>query len=725
MKRRWASIMIVFALMASLWVVLPVARTSAQPVCPSDLASFVDPGTHTWIAPPGVTSVTVEAWGGGGRGGSASFGTAGGGGGGAYSRRDSIAVTPGSGYTVVVGAGATTTAAGGDSYFISCGTPNVCAKGGNSVSGTNTSPGATGGLATSGFGDVRFGGGRGGSSATFSGGGGGSSAGTAANGNYTVDTTTSTGATAPSGGGNGGNAGNVGSAPGGAGGGCASFGSCTGGSGAAGRVVITWVYSSYVSSTSGDWTNGGTWQTGSAPNSTCPVIVASGHTVTLNSSQTTSASASVTVNSGGTLLTGANTLSGAGSFNLNSGGTLGIGSPDGITSSGATGNIQTATRSFDTGANYIYNGTAAQVTGNGLPATVNNLTVNNAAGVSLSQPATVNGTLTLTDGRLTLGSHNLTIASNNAVVGSFDANTMVVADGAGALCKAFPATDSFLYPVGDVSGPSSTAEYSPSTLNFTIGTFGGGAQACVRVVDAQQPNWPGASYPSYITRYWVVTQSYISDFSCTASFTYVDADVVLGDGQTEYALFHKIWNGSSWTTGNQTHVGTNTISTPVSSFSDHTAFSGSPLAVTLSEFSVAQQDAAVLVSWETNSEIDNRGFNLYRGTTPDGWDRQLNELLIPSQSQGNPGGFVYTWLDEADLAAGTTYYYWLEDVDVNGATALHGPVSVDFGVAPTAVTLGSVSASPAAAAPALAWLWVVVAAGAGVALGARQVRRRA
>ena len=63
-------------------------------------------------------------------------------------------------------------------------------------------------------------------------------------------------------------------------------------------------------------------------------------------------------------------------------------------------------------------------------------------------------------------------------------------------------------------------------------------------------------------------------------------------------------------------------------------------------------------------------------------------------------------------------------MDVNGATTLHGPVSVDF-VAPTAVTLGSVSAGPAAAAPGLAWLWVVVAAGAGVALGARQVRRRA
>ncbi|HSN77669.1 MAG TPA: hypothetical protein VL334_21555, partial [Anaerolineae bacterium] len=36
--------------------------------------------------------------------------------------------------------------------------------------------------------------------------------------------------------------------------------------------------------------------------------------------------------------------------------------------------------------------------------------------------------------------------------------------------------------------------------------------------------------------------------------------------------------------------------------------------------------------------------------SPDGWDRQLNTALIPSQSQGSPSGFVYTWLDDHDHA---------------------------------------------------------------------------
>jgi MYXO-CTERM domain-containing protein len=119
--------------------------------------------------------------------------------------------------------------------------------------------------------------------------------------------------------------------------------------------------------------------------------------------------------------------------------------------------------------------------------------------------------------------------------------------------------------------------------------------------------------------------------------------------------------------------------------------SSAPLAVTLADFSAVQQGNAVLLTWETNSELNNRGFNLYRGTSDAGPDRQLNETLIPSQSQGNPGGFVYTWEDYADLLPGTTYFYWVEDVDIHGTATRHGPVSVDF-VVPTAVAVTGLEA---------------------------------
>jgi len=63
----------------------------------------------------------------------------------------------------------------------------------------------------------------------------------------------------------------------------------------------------------------------------------------------------------------------------------------------------------------------------------------------------------------------------------------------------------------------------------------------------------------------------------------------------------------------------------------------------------------------------------------------------------------------------------LEDVSLAGATTLHGPVSATVQT-PTAVTLSSVSASPAACASALPWL--LLAAGAGLALGAALLRQR-
>jgi hypothetical protein len=88
-----------------------------------------------------------------------------------------------------------------------------------------------------------------------------------------------------------------------------------------------------------------------------------------------------TINSGAYLQMADNDTKVTGdSFILSSGATLGITSQDGITSSGETGNIQTTNRSFNTGANYIYNGTSAQNTGNGLPAAVSNLIFDNSGG---------------------------------------------------------------------------------------------------------------------------------------------------------------------------------------------------------------------------------------------------------------------------------------------------------------------------------------------------------
>ncbi len=97
------------------------------------------------------------------------------------------------------------------------------------------------------------------------------------------------------------------------------------------------------------------------------------------------------------------TIKGSQKFIVSPGGTLGIGATDGITASTDanpyTGNIQVdSARVFSSEANYVYDGTSAQKTGSGLPTTVNDLTIEDTAGVMLTQATTINGTLALKAG---------------------------------------------------------------------------------------------------------------------------------------------------------------------------------------------------------------------------------------------------------------------------------------------------------------------------------------
>lgn len=99
---------------------------------------------------------------------------------------------------------------------------------------------------------------------------------------------------------------------------------------------------------------------------------------------------------------------------------------------------------------------------------------------------------------------------------------------------------------------------------------------------------------------------------------------------------------------------------------------GTPTAVKLTSFTATGLPGHVLVSWETTTEVDNLGFNLYRrpAGTPD--YALQNESLIPSEGPGQVEGAQYTFVDNA-VTAGTTYEYLLEDVDRNGTRTPHGP----------------------------------------------------
>ncbi len=404
-------------------------------------------------------------------------------------------------------------------------------------------------------------------------------------------------------------------------------------------------------------------------------------------------------------------------FTLGNGGTsystVQIGQADATTPGG---NFD-ASPTFNTGTgghNILYaQETAARTTGPEIPPsrTAYSVSVDNTNGVTLAggdltianTSAQTSSQLLLTNGRFTLGANNL-ISVNNAIAGSpFSASKMIVADGAGALCKRYSANGDYLFPIGDASGPDNTPEYSPATLNFTAGSYGSGAQACVNLTNAVHPRLPNTDH---ILRYWTLTQSGISDFTCQSTFTYTDADI-LG---SEASLCGVKWD-ASWTLFTPVDQANNQFTANVTSFSAFTASNPADLAVTLAGFTADATPDGVTLLWETVSETDNAGFNVYRAdgarsetgpssgsvgptgvlredrpqqeegarseTGPSGEWTRLNAALIPAAAPGSSEGHAYTWTD-ATARPNTPYRYRLEAVALDGATEVVDVIDVTY-----------------------------------------------
>ncbi|MEI7727274.1 MAG: T9SS type A sorting domain-containing protein, partial [Bacteroidota bacterium] len=209
-------------------------------------------------------------------------------------------------------------------------------------------------------------------------------------------------------------------------------------------------------------------------------------------------------------------------------------------------NLNPGTNSLGSG-NVTFSGTASQdLSGQNV---IQNMTVNNATGLSLSGNTRVNGILALTSGRVSLGSNNLMLGGGATVSGTPSAGNMVVATGTGQLEKEFTAAGNFLFPVGDATG---TSEYSPVALAFNSGTFGAGSYAGVNLTNAQ---YPGTT-TSFLNRYWNVTQSGITGFSCNTTFQYPVADVV----GTESDIFtFKVDPSQPWTAYNESNTVTHQL----------------------------------------------------------------------------------------------------------------------------------------------------------------------
>jgi hypothetical protein len=228
--------------------------------------------------------------------------------------------------------------------------------------------------------------------------------------------------------------------------------------------------------------------------------------------------------------------SGAGARTLASTGTIGI-----------AGTFTPGTNTYTiTGSTIEYNGTAAQTMPSAF-ATYNNLTINNAAGVTMAGNTTVNGALTFTNGTLTTNANTLTVA------GTGTAGTQVAGYVIGNLLKTFSGATTFRYDVGTASG------YAPVTAQVTAGSGN-------LTVAAKQPKQPNITGTEALQRYWTLTGT---GMTANLTFQYNAADVVGNESLYQVLKF----SGSTFTAPSPQSVDTvnhrGTV-TGVSSFSDWT-----------------------------------------------------------------------------------------------------------------------------------------------------------
>ncbi len=111
-------------------------------------------------------------------------------------------------------------------------------------------------------------------------------------------------------------------------------------------------------------------------------------------------------------------------------------------------------------------------------------------------------------------------------------------------------------------------------------------------------------------------------------------------------------------------------------------------AVTLTDFTAQALDGAVVLRWETASELDNAGFYIQRSEEQEGNYERIGSFI---DSTGDVLiGAQYSY-EDTDVTNEVTYWYKLEAIDLSQNSELHGPVFATPGLQPTDTTTMTVT----------------------------------
>lgn len=186
-----------------------------------------------------------------------------------------------------------------------------------------------------------------------------------------------------------------------------------------------------------------------------------------------------------------------------------------------------------------------------------NLTLNRQAGVigfDLESDLTINGTISLTNGIVNLSNYTM-IITNTGIISGASSTNYIIADytSGGFLRKNFNTTGSFTFPIGDRVASANGSQYSPITINITAGTISGYVR--LNVEDLKEPN--NEAPTDYITRYWNLIGSGITNATYNVTATYLPTDI--NGTESNYKSGRYVVSNSTWTEGSNVVGGSNTI----------------------------------------------------------------------------------------------------------------------------------------------------------------------
>ncbi|OGO17559.1 MAG: hypothetical protein A2Z15_08415 [Chloroflexi bacterium RBG_16_50_11] len=288
----------------------------------------------------------------------------------------------------------------------------------------------------------------------------------------------------------------------------------------------------------------------------------------------------------------------------------------------------------------VFGGSSMGVNIPGSVTALNNLTINNANGVTLESSPTINGVLTLTSGKITADSNTITISASGSVSGGSSSSYVY-----GNLRKnvATGATTR-TFEVG-------ATNYNPVTVAF--GNVGTAGYLTVKATTGQHPNIGSSMLNSNkdVNVYWSLTNSGIVFDNYNATFTFVSGDI-LGGADTANFIVGKYNSGWTYpTVGVKTP--TTTQATGITSFSDFVM--GEPAAAA----PTVNTDSATLVE-ETTATLDGTLIN-------DGGEGCEYHFEYDTDT-GEPYSFSTPWTGNitsgenfsaniAGLDKGTKYYF--------------------------------------------------------------------